>query len=342
MTRRRAIIAAAGLAVLLVVALGGVVALTQGSGGATLTVYTARLHYGEEAAFERFAERTGYDVKLFGGTGPALNERLEAEGKLTQADVLITVDGANLRQATEENLLRPTRSAEVEGNVPEALRDPRGRWFGLTTRARTVMRSSERVRPAEVTSYASLGDPRRRGKVCLRASDSVYNGSFVADRIAKFGRPATERLLRGWFRNDPEVLGSDVDVLKAIESGRCDVGLANSYYLARELKENPDLPVAPAFVDQDARGTHVNISGYGITRYAKQPEEAQELVEFLSSPEAQSMFAAANGEFPVNPKAKLPPLLERWRGFRADPIDVSRSGPLQAEAVELMNEVGWE
>jgi iron(III) transport system substrate-binding protein len=341
MQRGRIVITLAGLAVLLVGGLVAVAALTSGSSSDQLVVYTARLHYGEEQAFRRFAERTGHDVKLFGGTGTGLNERLDAEGEDTEADVLITVDGANLQQAVERDLLQPVDSDVLERNIPANLRDPDGRWFAVTTRARTVMRSTERVEEADAATYESLGDPRFRGRLCLRTSDSVYNSSFVADRIAKDGPEATERMLRAWIANDPEILGSDVDVLEAIADDRCDVGLTNSYYLGRMLAEDADFPVAPVWADQDGRGAHVNMSGFGIVKHADNVDAARELVEFLSTTEAQQLFAETNSEFPANPNARLPGHIADWTGFKVDPIDVTRDAGLQADAVELMNDVGW-
>jgi iron(III) transport system substrate-binding protein len=341
MQRGRIVITLAGLAVLLVGGLVAVAALTSGSSSDQLVVYTARLHYGEEQAFRRFAERTGHDVKLFGGTGTGLNERLDAEGEDTEADVLITVDGANLQQAVERDLLQPVDSDVLERNIPANLRDPDGRWFAVTTRARTVMRSTERVEETDAATYESLGDPRFRGRLCLRTSDSVYNSSFVADRIAKDGPEATERMLRAWIANDPEILGSDVDVLEAIADDRCDVGLTNSYYLGRMLAEDADFPVAPVWADQDGRGAHVNMSGFGIVKHADNVDAARELVEFLSTTEAQQLFAETNSEFPANPNARLPGHIADWTGFEVDPIDVTRDAGLQADAVELMNDVGW-
>ena len=341
MRRKQILITIAGFAVLLAAGLVALVALT-GSSDEDLVVYSARLHYGEEEVFRRFAEENGYDLKLFGGTGSALTERLKAEDDDTEADVLVTVDGANLREALENDLLQPVSSPVVERSVPAALRDPDGRWVGLTTRARTIMRSTERVPEAEApATYAERGDPRFEGRLCLRTSDSVYNSSFVADRIAKDGRSATERMLRAWMENDPVVLGSDVDVLEAIEVGRCDVGLTNHYYLGRVLADDADFPVAPVWADQDARGVHVNLSGIGIVTHSDNVPVARELVEFLVGEEAQQLFASTNSEFPANPAAELPEHIGDWRGFDVDPIDVTRDAGLQAEAVELMNDVGW-
>jgi iron(III) transport system substrate-binding protein len=328
-----------------VLVVGGLVALVAltGSSDEDLVIYTARLHYGEEEVFQRFAEDNGYDLKLFGGTGPALVERLKAEGDDTEADLLVTVDGANLQQALAEDLLQPLKSPVVESNIPAKLRDREGRWTALTTRARTIMRSTERLPEDEApATYADLGDPRFKGRLCLRTSDSVYNSSFVADQIAKEGRDATERMLRSWMANDPTILGSDVDELEAIEAGQCDVALTNHYYLGRILAEDPDFPVAPVWANQDGRGVHVNLSGVGITRYSDNPSVARELVEYLVSDEAQELFAETNSEFPANPDVALPPQIADWHGFRVDPIDVTSDAGLQADAVELMNEVGWQ
>ncbi len=151
-----------------------------------------------------------------------------------------------------------------------------GSWYGLTLRARTIMRSKERVEPGEVTTYEGLGDPRWKGRLCLRSGTSEYNVSFVADRLAKDGRAATERMLRRWMANDPDILGSDTDVLDAIADGDCDVGLTNSYYLGRELEEDPDFPVTLEWADQQGRGTHVNLSGLGVVRGSDQAEDARE------------------------------------------------------------------
>jgi iron(III) transport system substrate-binding protein len=331
MSRRALIGVLAGGSALLVLALVGVVLATSGSSDA-LEIYSARSHYGEEQPFEDFASETGTDLSLRGGSATELYERIRAEGEETPADLLITVDAANLWRATEAGLLEPLESDDLNRLVPEDLRDPGGHWYGLALRARTIMRSAERVGPNEVTTYEGLGDPRWNGRLCLRSGTSEYNVSFVADRLAKDGPEATEEMLRSWMDNDPEIVGSDVDVLEAIADGDCDVGLTNHYYLEREKEEDPDFPVEPVWADQDGRGTHVNLSGIGVVTGSDQSDDAQELIEFLVSPDQQRVFSDNNHEFPVTEELE----------FKADPIDVEQAGARLDDALNLMDEVGWD
>jgi iron(III) transport system substrate-binding protein len=321
-SRRRLLAIVIGGAVLLVAAFVGVVLATSGSSSEELVIYSARSHYGEEEPFERYAKETGTDLVLRGGSASELYERLRSEGDNTPADVLITVDAANLWRAQDAGIIDS--------------------WEPLTQRARTIMRSTERVGENDVTTYEGLGDPRWKGRLCLRSGTSEYNVSFVADRLAKDGREATEEMLRRWMANDPEILGSDVDVLEAIAEGDCDVGLTNSYYLGRELEEDPDFPVAPVWADQDGRGTHVNLSGLGVVRGSDHAEEARELIRFLSEPAQQEEFAQNNHEFPAVAGARPSPEIEQFGDFGQDPIDVAGAGPRLDDALELMDQVGWD
>lgn len=341
MSRRALIIVASVLAVAVVGGFVGVVVATSG-GGDGLTVFTARSHYGDEKPFEAYAADQGTDLTLFGGSASELYERLESEGEGTEADLLITVDGANLWRAQEAGLLQPLDSPVLDRNVPEAFRDPDGQWYGLTLRARTIMRSTERVGEGDVTTYAGLGDSRWKGRVCLRSGTSEYNVSFVADRIAKDGEAATRRMLERWMANDPTILGSDTDVLKAIAAGTCDVGFTNSYYLGRELEEDAGFPVAPVWADQDGRGTHVNLSGVGVVAASDRSAEARELVEFLTAPAQQEAFARNNHEFGVSAGVESTDEISEFGTFKRDPIDVPGAGSHLEDAVQMMNDVGWD
>lgn len=331
------------LPVLALVAVAAIIAgavVTSGSEGRTIVIYNGRSHYGDEQVFEDFEEATGIDVVLRGGTAPELYERLRREGEDTPADVLVTTDLANLWRAEEAGLLQPVSSPELEGNVPAELHDPEGRWWAVSTRLRIPVVSTERVPEGAVTSYTDLGDPRYRGRTCLRTSNSEYNQSLVADMLAKQGEEATEDLLRAWMANDPEVLNSDGEMLGVMAAGECDLGLSNHYYLGRALEEDPDFPVAPAWPDQDGAGAHANVSGAGVVRGSDHTDDALALIEYLTTPEAQELIVSRS-EFAANPEVPPAEHIREWADVEIDPIDVERAGPLLDQAVSLMLEVGW-
>jgi iron(III) transport system substrate-binding protein len=337
-TRRR-IALIAGAVVIVILALS-VAAMALG-GSADVIVYNGRSQYGDEQAFKDFEKETGLKVELRGGTAPELYERLKREGSATDADLLVTTDLANLWRADHAGLLEPVDTPALRDHVAPGLHDPDGAWWGLSTRVRTPMRSTERVPAGAVKSYEDLGDPKYKGRLCLRTSNNEYNQSFVADRIVKKGRADTERLLRSWMANDPQILGSDVDVLDAIAAGRCDVGLTNHYYLARSLADKPDFPVAPAWPDQDGAGAHTNLSGVGLVKGAEHRANAIRLMEFLTDREAQETIVA-NGEFAANPAVPPAAHIRDWADVKTDLIDVDRAGAALGQAVALMQEVGWK
>src|SRR5215210_276732 len=327
------------LAVLALALIAATAVLAFG-GSADVVVYNGRSQYGDEATFKLFETRTGETLELRGGTAPELFERLRSEGADTPADLLVTTDLANLWRAKQAGLLTPVASQALERQVPRAFRDPDGDWWGLSKRVRTPMRSTERVPANAIEHYEDLGKPRFKGRLCLRTSNNEYNQSLVADMLAKRGRAATEKLLSGWMANDPRVLGSDVDVLKAIAAGRCDAGLTNHYYLGRILKDDPRFPVAPAWPDQDGAGAHTNLSGIGLVKGAEHRKDAVRLIEHLTSAASQRLLVR-NSEFAVNPDIGPPPHLKAWADVKEDPIDVARAGRLLPDAVALMQRVGW-
>ncbi|HEX5367461.1 MAG TPA: extracellular solute-binding protein [Acidimicrobiales bacterium] len=336
--RRRWPIPVIVVAVVALLVGGGLVAASGGDDA--LVVYNGRSHYGDEQVFDDFEEATGIDLELRGGTGPELYERLRREGDDTPADVLVTTDLANLWRADQAGLLQPVRTPTLERNVPPSLRDADGAWWALTTRLRIPVVATGRVDPAAVTGYEALGDPRFRGRTCLRTSNNEYNQSLVADMIVKRGAARTRELLRSWMANDPQVLNSDGELLAVMAAGDCDLGLVNHYYLERALAEDPDFPVAPAWPDQDGRGAHANVSGAGVVRGSDRVDEATRLIEFLTTRRAQREIAS-RGEFPANPAVPPAPQVRHWADVKIDPIAVERAGPLLDRAVAMMLDVGW-
>jgi iron(III) transport system substrate-binding protein len=324
---------------LIIAALIGVAAFAFG-GSADVVVYNGRSQYGDETVFKQWEDANGKTLELRGGTAPELYERLRSEGDGTPADLLVTTDLANLWRAKEAGLLEPVTTPTLEKQVPAEFRDPDDDWWGLSVRIRTPMRSTS-VPEDAVTSYEDLGDPQWKGKLCLRTSNNEYNQSLVADMLAKRGPEETRALLESWMANDPQILGSDVDVLEAIAARRCDVGLTNHYYLARILADDPDFPVAPAWPDQDGAGAHANLSGAGLVKGTAHAADATSLLEHLTSPQGQEEIVA-NGELAVNPEVPPADHSADWADVKLDPIDVAAAGALLPDAVKLMQDVGWK
>jgi len=309
---------------------------------AEVVVYSARSHYGQEPAMEAFTKKTGIQVKSFGGESGPLFERLKAEGDKTPADVLISVDAGNLWNAARAGLLSKMDSPEVQASIPVHLRDPENRWVGLTVRARTIMYNTTKVKPEELSTYEALGDPKWKGRLCLRSSSHIYNQSLVATMIKKHGEAKAESIVRGWVANRPTLIQGDTKILEAVAAGQCDVALTNTYYLGRILAKDAAFPVAAFWANQQTTGTHVNISGAGVTAHSKNRPQAIKLIEFLTSPEAQQMFADANFEYPANPQAAVNPLIAKWGKFRQDDTNVAAAGEFQAAATRLADRAGYK
>lgn len=307
-----------------------------------VVVYTARKEHLVKPLFDRYEQQTGVTVKYVTDKAGALLQRLKAEGKRTPADLLITVDAGNLWQAAEQGVLAAVDSDTLTANIPAHLRDPDNRWFGLSVRARTIVYSPERVKPEELSTYEALADDRWRGRLCLRTSKKVYNQSLVATMIARHGEEKTEQIVKGWVANlAMSPFSSDTKTIEAIAAGQCDVAIVNTYYLGRLLKKDAAYPVAIFWPNQADTGVHVNVSGAGITRHARHPEEARQLLEWLSSAEAQAMFAGVNAEFPAKTGVALDPLVAAWGEFEADQLNVAEAGRLQADAIRLMDRAGY-
>jgi len=234
------------------------------------------------------------------------------------------------------------KSQALEAAIPAHLRDPEGRWFGLAVRARTIAYSTERVKPSELSTYAALGDAKWKGRLCLRSGKHVYNQSLVAMMIGDIGEQATERVVGSWVANlAAEPFSSDTLMLNAIAAGQCDVGITNSYYLGRLQAEKPGFPVQIFWADQKGAGTHVNISGGGVTAHAKNRAEAIRFLEWLASPEIQQRFASVNYEFPANVNAEALPVVAAWGRFEPNLVNVGTIGRTQPAAVKLLDRAGW-
>ncbi|MGH8056840.1 MAG: extracellular solute-binding protein, partial [Candidatus Entotheonellia bacterium] len=282
--------------------------------------YSARIEKLIKPMFDAFTQKTGITVKYFSASEQELFERLKAEGANTPADIFMTVDAGNLWIAENAGLLQGFASETVEKNIPAHLRAKDNAWVGLAVRARPIMYSTERVKPSELSSYEALGERKWQGRLCLRTSKKVYTQSLVATMLKTLGEERAEGIVRRWMANQPRIFDSDTKLLEATAAGQCDVGVANTYYLAQLQAKDPKFPVAVFWPNQNDRGVHVNISGAGVTKHSKHRDTAIKLIEFLSSPEAQNLYADANYEYPANPTVKPSPLIASWGTFQADQV----------------------
>ncbi|MHB8915051.1 MAG: extracellular solute-binding protein [Thiobacillus sp.] len=312
-----------------------------------VVVYSARNEQLIKPLFDAYTRETGVDVKFITDKEGPLMARLKAEGSNTPADVLLTVDAGNLWQASEEGLLRPIKSKTLQANVPAHLRDPDNEWFGLSVRARTLIYNTSKVKPSDLSTYEDLANSKWKGRLCLRTSKKVYNQSLVAMMINEYGEEKTENIVRGWVANlATPPLADDTKAMEAVAAGQCDVTLVNTYYYGRLMEKNPSLPLGIFWPNQNlknkAAGVHVNVSGAGVTRHAKNPAGAQKLIEWLSSDKAQNLFADVNMEYPVNPKNAPDKVVAGWGSFKQNLINVKEAGSLQVKAVKLMDRAGYK
>ena len=308
-----------------------------------LTIFTSRQPQLLEPIIENFSQETGIKVNLLSGNAQELMERIDIEGDKSKADIFMTVDAGVLWQATERNIFSKTDSIILKDNVPSYLRDPDGQWFGLSKRARTIVFSNDQFSQNDFSSYEDLANPKWKGKLCLRTSKKVYNRSLIASMIDAYGLEQTQNVVSGWISNlATEVFSNDTNALKAVSSGQCGVTIVNTYYLARLLDDSKYDNLELFWANQSGRGVHVNISGAGIVKTSKNKENAQKLLEYLSSNSAQDLYASANKEYPVLKEADIADSIKEWGVFIEDDINVSKLGSLQKEAVFLAQEVGYK
>lgn len=316
-----------------------------------VNVYSSRQEQLIKPILDKFTAASGIKVNLVTGKDDALIERLKLEGENTPADLLMTADAGRLFRAKDLGLSQAVESEVLKTAIPENLRDPENQWFGLTYRARPIFYVKEKMKPEDLSTYADLADPKWKGKICVRSSDNIYNQSMLASMIASQGAEAATKWAEGFVKNfarPPE--GGDRDQLKAAAAGICDLAIANTYYygqmLAGEAAEDKAAAekLAIFWPDQgeQGRGTHINISGVTVTKAAKNKENAVKLMEYLVSDEAQAWYAEHNQEYPVKTAVPASSLLKTWGDFKADSINLSELGKHNAEAVKIMDTVGWK
>lgn len=307
-----------------------------------LVVYSARKEHLIKDLFEKYEKEHGVKITYTTGKAAVLLQKILSEGTHTNADILLTVDAGNLWHAAQKGVLAPVASDTLAANVPAQYRDPQNRWFGLSVRARTIVYHTGSVNKEQLSSYEDLSDSVWKDRLLLRTSKKVYNQSLVAMLIATHGQEKTKEIVSGWVSNlAAPPYSSDTKVLEAIAAGQGDVGIVNTYYFGRLLKKNPDLPLAVYWSDQDRDGVHVNVSGAGIIKHSKNRAAAVKFLEWLSTPDAQNIFADANMEYPVNPLVEAHPFVQSWGPFIGSTVNLAKAGQLQADAIKLMDMVNY-
>jgi iron(III) transport system substrate-binding protein len=314
-----------------------------------VNLYSARKEELIKPLLDRFTAETGIKVNLVTGKADALLKRLESEARNTPADMLLTTDAGRLYRAYDARVLQPVRSETLEKAIPSIYRDPQGYWFGVSIRARVLMYARDRLDPAALSTYEDLADVRWKRKICIRSSSNIYNQSLVASLIVANGEAETEAWAKGLVGNlarPPR--GGDRDQIKAVAAGQCDVAVANTYYLGTMLgssdpaQREAATKIAVHWPNQDGRGTHVNISGAGITKYARNLDNAVKLLEFMVTETSQRWYADANLEYPVVAGVPLNATLESWGSYKGDTINLAELGRNNAKAVRLMDRAGWK
>jgi iron(III) transport system substrate-binding protein len=311
-----------------------------------LNIYSYRQPFLIEPLTSAFSDQTGIKVNIV-HLKKGMIERMKAEGKRSPADILLTVDISRLSALVDAELTQSVDSPILDSNIPEKYRDPNGLWFGLTTRARIIYASKERIKNGEVETYEQLADPKLRGKICTRSGLNAYNLALTSAILHHHGEEFAINWLNGLKGNlarKPQ--GNDRAQVKAIWAGECDISIGNTYYMGKMLEDAEQAEWANSvriiFPKFENGGTHVNVSGIGMAKFSPNPENALKFMEFLSSATAQEIYATANFEYPIAPGTQADKLVKSWGSFEADDVDLMTIAKLRKRALELTEIVDFD
>lgn len=313
-----------------------------------INVYTHRHYESDQELFRKFEAQTGIKVNVINASADELIQKMTLEGRNSPADVLITVDAGRLHRAKESDLLQPIQSKIIDSIVPNYLKDKDNQWFSLTKRARVIAYAKDRVNPEDLSTFEDLVNEKWENKLLIRSSGNIYNQSLLASIIANHGDEAAKEWVAGVVNNmarSPR--GNDRDQVKAVAAGEGDLAIVNTYYIGLMAHSNnpEEVNVVESigifFPNQETTGTHINVSGAGVAKYAPNKENAVKFIEFLLSEEAQRVFALSNFEYPVNTYVEVSETLLQWGSFKEDTLNLSELGENNKKAVILFDEGGW-
>ena len=322
---------------------------SESAGAGELNLYSSRHYDTDVALYNNFTEETGIKINLIEAGADELIERIKSEGEASPADLLITVDAGRLWRAEQAGIFQPIDSPVLNERLPANMRHPDGLWVGLSKRARVIVYNAEAGLLEPLSDYSDLANPAHKGKVCIRSSSNIYNMSLMAGIVSRMGEAVAEEWAAGVVNNFARTPQSnDTGQIRAVASGECQIGVANTYYLARlAASDDPaDQAVASAvkivFPDQEGNGTHVNISGAGLVSTSPNPENAVKFLEYLSSDAAQLLFANGNNEYPAVPGIAASSVVVGLGGFKEDMLNASELGINQAAAIMVFDRAGWK
>jgi len=314
-----------------------------------INIYSHRQPFLINPFLDLFSQETGIKTNVV-YSKKGLAQRLKAEGENSPADVILTVDIGRLYVYDDLDLLAPIDSKKLKNNIPNYLRSPDNTWFGLSKRARVIVVHNEKIAEGEITRIEDLANPKWKGKICSRPGSHVYNRGIMASVLAALGEEEAEKWAKAMvanFAKRPQ--GNDRAQVKAIHEGECEIALINNYYFGKlKFSEDPEQRkwaesvrlVFPNQAEGD-RGAHVNISGGGIAKFSKNKEEAQKLLEFLTSEKAQKLYGEINFEYPANLKIEPGDELKSWGSFREDTLPIIKIAELAPDAQKIIDRVGW-
>tara|TARA_B100002019_G_scaffold105649_1_gene90785 strand:- start:210 stop:1235 length:1026 start_codon:yes stop_codon:yes gene_type:complete len=316
-----------------------------------INIYSQRHYQVDKKQYENFEKKTGIKINVIKAGADELLERLYNEGENSPADLFVTVDAGKLQKGVEKGLFQKIINKKIESNIISDLKDANSYWVPVTYRARLIVYSNERVLSSELSTYEDLANPKWKGKILVRSSSNAYNQALMASMYANIGEEATKKWSKGIVNNlarDPK--GNDRDQVKAIASGQGDLAIVNSYYIGMLLSSEKESEVLAGksisvfFPNQakEDRGTHVNISGFALTKNAPNRENAIRLLEYLTDVEAQNTYVNNSFEYPINPKVKPSKIVSSWGEFKFDKLDLNLLGSLRADAIKIFDYTGWK
>ncbi len=311
-----------------------------------VNIYSHRQPELIQPLLDAFTAETGIDVNI-AFVDKGMTERLVAEGMRSPADLVLTVDIARLTEVVAAGVTQAVHSPILDANIPAEYRDPDSHWFGLTTRARIVYASKERVKPGEVTTYEDLADPKWKGRICIRSGTNDYNIALTAAILAHHDAAYTTKWLQGLKANlAHKPVGADRDQVKSIWAGECDIAVGNTYYIGQMLADPEQAAWAQSvnviFPTFEAGGSHMNISGIAMTKAAPNHDAALKLMEWLSGDEAQKIYAETNYEFPVKLGVPRSDLVNSWGAFTPDALPLAEVAAKRPEALKLIETVDFD